>query len=102
MEAKEKSKELISKFLLHADKKARPSAMSNPISQRSNIAALLSNQSGVTYNVKDLLDSAKQCALIAVEEILDILGGAGVYSFADEKVSEYWEQVKKEIKKYTL
>jgi len=46
---------------------------------------------------EDKLESAKQCALIAVDEILDVLGGSGVYSFADSNVSVYWEVVKKEI-----
>jgi len=40
---------------------------------------------------------AKYSAKIAVNEILDVLGGGGVYSFADIKVSEYWEKVKDEI-----
>ena len=44
-------------------------------------------------------EEAKKCALIAVDEIIDVLGGSGVYSFADIKVSEYWEEVKKEIEK---
>jgi hypothetical protein len=43
---------------------------------------------------------AKQCALICVEEIIDVLGGAGVYSFADEKISEYWEEVKLKIQSF--
>lgn len=43
--------------------------------------------------------SAKQCALLAVDEILDVLGGWGVYSFADIKVTSFWEDVKLEIKK---
>lgn len=42
---------------------------------------------------------SKKCAKIAVEELLDVLGGAGVYSFADDKVAEYWNQVKTEIEK---
>ncbi len=42
-------------------------------------------------------DDGKKCALIAVEEVLDLLGGAGVFSFADYTVSAYWELVKVEI-----
>lgn len=45
----------------------------------------------------DTTPNAKQCALIICNEIIDVLGGEGVYSFADDKVSEYWEQVKKSI-----
>lgn len=41
--------------------------------------------------------AAKECSIIAVDEILDVLGGAGVYSFADTKVTTYWETVKAEI-----
>ena len=41
--------------------------------------------------------SAKECAIIAVDEILDVLGGAGVYSFADSKVTDFWEEVKQQI-----
>jgi hypothetical protein len=41
--------------------------------------------------------AAKECAIISVDEILDVLGGIGVYSFADTKVTTYWETVKAEI-----
>lgn len=41
---------------------------------------------------------AKNHALICVEEILDVLGGEGVYNFADPKIEEFWESVKSEIK----
>lgn len=41
----------------------------------------------------------KQCATIAVDEILDVLGNVGVYSFADPKVTAYWEDVKAEIER---
>lgn len=41
--------------------------------------------------------AAKECAIIAVDEILDVLGNVGVYSFADPKVTTYWEGVKTEI-----
>ena len=40
-----------------------------------------------------------QCATIAVDEILDVLGNVGVYSFADPKVTAYWEDVKAEIER---
>jgi hypothetical protein len=44
------------------------------------------------------INQAKQCALIAVDEIINVLGSAGVYGFADDKVAEYWEEVKEKIK----
>ena len=47
----------------------------------------------------DEKDLSKRCALIAVEEIIDVLGGAGVFSFADPSVTQYWEQVKQEIER---
>jgi hypothetical protein len=37
------------------------------------------------------------CAILSVDNILDVLGGTGVCSFADIKISEYWENVKKEL-----
>lgn len=42
---------------------------------------------------------AKECAIIAVDEILDVLGSAGVYGFADPQISEYWQKIKEEISK---
>lgn len=41
----------------------------------------------------------KQCALIAIDEIIDILGGVGVYGYADAAVEQYWNEVKQEIEK---
>ena len=41
------------------------------------------------------LQNAKQCALIAVDEVIIVLQVAGVFSF--EKDIEYWQQVKTEI-----
>lgn len=46
---------------------------------------------------EDKLPDAKQCAIIAVNEILEVLGGAGVYSFADLKITTYYEEVLQEI-----
>lgn len=43
------------------------------------------------YNQKDNLNKAKQCALIAVDEILNIL-------FQHYKI-DYWKEVKREIEK---
>ena len=39
----------------------------------------------------------KQCVIMAIDEILDVLGDVGVYGYADIKVTTYWEQVKKEL-----
>jgi len=36
---------------------------------------------------------AIQCAAICVNEIIEVLGDAGVYSFADQKVEQYWQNV---------
>lgn len=44
-------------------------------------------------------DEGITCALIAVYEILEVLGGAGVYGFVDPKVEQYYENVKHEIEK---
>jgi hypothetical protein len=42
---------------------------------------------------------AKQCALIAVDEILEVLGEEGVYLYADSKFEIYYKEVKQEIEK---
>lgn len=42
---------------------------------------------------------AKACALICVEEILDVLGGEGVWTFADIKIYNYWQAIKEAIEK---
>jgi hypothetical protein len=64
------------------------------------------------YNVKDPMngypmcfDTAKQCALIAVDEIissspsLPILGDGGIYGEDIELSTKYWQEVKQEIEK---
>jgi hypothetical protein len=38
---------------------------------------------------------AKQCALIAIDEILDVI--VTIYDYDFEKLNPYWEEVKKEI-----
>jgi hypothetical protein len=38
---------------------------------------------------------AKQCALIAVDEILDVING--IYDYDFEKLNPYWQEVKQEI-----
>jgi len=46
-----------------------------------------------------LYGKSKQCALIAVDEILEVLGEEGVYMYADLKFEKYWQEVKQEIEK---
>ena len=40
---------------------------------------------------------AKQCALIAVDEILDVI--TGIYDYDFEVLNPYWKEVKQEIEK---
>lgn len=47
---------------------------------------------------EDIMQRAKQCALIAVNEILDALL-VGDVDIWDREQIEYWEQVKTEIEK---
>ncbi len=44
---------------------------------------------------EDYLDSAKQCALIAVDEILNNDG----FTQFDEYLTKFWQEVKQEIEK---
>ena len=44
----------------------------------------------------DLIVLSKKCALIAVDEILDIIDNMNEY---DHRLDYYWEQVKQEIEK---
>ena len=53
-------------------------------------------RSNLMYD-EEAREDAKVCALIAVDEILDTLGGAGVYGYADGAVEHYWQEVKQEI-----
>jgi hypothetical protein len=46
-----------------------------------------------SYIPKQAWDHAKQCALIAVDEIIKLPNAIGI-----NDLIEYWEQVKKEIK----
>jgi hypothetical protein len=41
--------------------------------------------------------NAKSCAILHCQGIIDVLGGVGVYSFADPEVEKYWQQVLNEI-----
>lgn len=51
------------------------------------------------FNVQVRQESAKQCALIAVNEILDNFGLTtnGKIFFTEYRAIEYWQQVKQEI-----
>jgi hypothetical protein len=75
---KEKAKELISKYV--------------------HLAKQTTGANGTIYN-------SKQCALIAVDEIissspsLPILGDGGTYGEDIELSNKYWQEVKKEIEK---
>lgn len=53
----------------------------------------------VSYSKSKMTEHAKQCALICVDEILEIANLMdGGFSF--EKEIKYWKQVKEEIKIY--
>jgi hypothetical protein len=72
MTAKEKAKELISKFNNSYDEESK------------------------TYILYQNIDESKRCALIAVNEILD----ASLYYFDElSPYVIYWQEVKKEIEK---
>jgi hypothetical protein len=50
-------------------------------------------KSNLMYD-EEAIEDAKQCALIAVDEILDVT----IYYFNDDDLFvEYWQEVKKEI-----
>lgn len=42
---------------------------------------------------------AQQCALLSIAEILYILGGEGVFGYADPKVETHYQELKEEIEK---
>jgi hypothetical protein len=89
MTPKEKAEELVEKFKFET--------------KRSEIVndLLLGDISVVFKHYK-----AKQCALIAVDEIissspsLPILGDSGIYGEDIELSTKYWEDVKQEIESY--
>jgi hypothetical protein len=47
--------------------------------------------------VNELNNNAKQCALIAADEILDLIDT--IYDYDREELDPYWKQVKQEIEK---
>tara|TARA_R110000868_G_scaffold377494_1_gene642818 strand:- start:361 stop:606 length:246 start_codon:yes stop_codon:yes gene_type:complete len=79
MVAKEKAEELVNKFIPHT--------------------RVFHEQIGW----EDYIDSAKQCALIAVDEIIDLLNNA-LHKWhvinADLDILDYWQDVKNEITKW--
>ena len=77
MEAKEKAKELVNKFL--------------------EIDFQIVSGEFVGYLTLDLFD-AKQCALISVNEILNEFPN-GIEGSFEEKRKHYWVEVKQEIEK---
>jgi hypothetical protein len=49
------------------------------------------------YNEVKYMERAKECALIAVDEILNIV--KGIYDYDYEVLYPYWQEVKQEIEK---
>ena len=47
--------------------------------------------------IPEIREHTRQCALIAVDEILDVI--VMIYDYDFEKLNPYWEEVKKEIEK---
>jgi hypothetical protein len=81
MTAKEKAKEIVDKVVGYCDGESGREWF----------------ETGDYYKPEIAQQNAKKVAMICVDEILNVLGGSGVYSFADATVSEYWIDVKKEI-----
>lgn len=102
MKPGDKAKELVNKYIPFADKKARVSGLSQALFGGSHLSMLL-NQSGTTWNLKDQRESAKQCAIIAVNEILatnpeyviEITDDNGNVSFMHSVF--FWKSVKQSI-----
>ena len=76
--AKEKAKELVDKF------------------NEYTVQASITYPNGKT---EEFLGDAKECALIAVDEILDILNFDLGHDDTARHLSKYYEQVKQEIEK---
>lgn len=77
MTPKEKAKELVNKFIDYADAVPEDYDWMDPVSHCD----------------EKQLTSAKQCALIAVDEIYN----SGLLIFVDDE--QYWHEVKQEIEK---
>jgi len=87
----QKAVELVEKFKKYADKKARPSSLGN--------LGSIGGRGGITYNTKDILESSKQCGIIAVDEILDSYDKNKEVGNGLIPVYNFWEQVKEQIQK---
>jgi hypothetical protein len=77
MTAKEKSKELYKKYFWKVDPKNK-------------------------YGSLELKQQARQCAIIAVDEIIDVLDNGRVYAYDYDVslwdgISTYWQEVKNEL-----
>jgi hypothetical protein len=49
-------------------------------------------------NTGERIRHEKQCAIICVEQIIEVLGGTGVYGFSDPTVNIYYQEVLEHIK----
>ena len=76
MTPKEKAQELVCKMKAHQKPSLRVSTME--------------------ININDTMPNAKQCALIAVDEIMQFLTQASKYLAFPEQII-YWQKVKNEI-----
>ncbi len=55
--------------------------------------------SDCSIDFEDTKAAAMDSAIICIDQILDVLGGPGVYGFADPKVALQFEKVKAELEK---
>jgi hypothetical protein len=81
MKAKEKAKELVEKFSKYVD----------------------STNDDLNTCYKSKIKRAKQCALICVDEIQEILMSDEIYTPSKpswERLDDYWIEVKKELENY--
>jgi hypothetical protein len=76
--AVEKAKELVESFLSFSSNEA-------------------TTEDGFIYSERMRVWNAKQCALIAVDEILNIV--VGIYDYDSQVLYPYWNEVKQEIEK---
>jgi hypothetical protein len=86
MTPKEKAEKLVNKFMDYADAVPEDYDWMDPVSHCN----------------KKQLRSAKQCALIAVDEILSAINvntGNAAQGRLIQSLNNYWEQVKQEIEK---
>lgn len=84
MTSEQKAKELVEKFYVKFSSRSR---------EFDKILNATKHHKSVSWY------KSISCAIICCDEIIDILGGEGVWSFADAKVYEFWQSVKDEILK---